>query len=143
LNDNIKKMIKGKKHIGLGARRVVYDLGNGYVLKVAKSKYGIKNNKKEVMMYKSSPLVIKKHLGHIQKHGDGYRWLVMKKYHLNFRKTVESMRKLWVMKHKFIKNGIIPYEVSRRRGGPNFQNLRLKSNGEIIVIDYGNFEYQR
>jgi hypothetical protein len=142
LNQNIKKMIKGKNIIGVGARRVVYDLGNGFVLKVVKSKFGIKNNKREVMIYRSSLLEIRKHLGQIKKYGDGYSWLVMKKYSRDLPKSIKYSRKLYKIKAKFIKNGIVPYEASGRYG-PNYNNIRLKTNGEIVVIDYGNFKYRR
>ncbi|MCY9694797.1 DUF7948 domain-containing protein [Paenibacillus alginolyticus] len=141
LDKNIKKMIRGKNIIGLGSRRIVYDLGNGYVLKVAKSKYGIKSNKKEVTICMTSPSEIKKHLGHILKHDDRFNWIIMKNYYINFRRNKENMKKFFDMKGKFKKNRIIPYEISGR-DGPNYQNLRLNSNGEIIVIDYGNFQYQ-
>ncbi|WP_261302754.1 hypothetical protein [Paenibacillus andongensis] len=141
LDKNAKKMIRGKNIIGLGSRRVVYDLGNGYVLKVAKSKYGIKSNKKEVAICMSSPSELKKHLGHILKHDDRFNWIIMKNYYKNFRKNKETMKKFFDMKGKFKKNRIIPYEISGREG-PNYQNLRLNSDGEIVVIDYGNFKYQ-
>ncbi|KRE34264.1 hypothetical protein [Paenibacillus sp. Soil724D2] len=141
LDKHIKKMIQGKNIIGLGSRRVVYDLGNGYVLKVAKSKYGVKSNKKEVTICMTSPTDIKKHLGHILKHDDRYNWIIMKNYKTNFRRNKENMKKFLDMKGKFRKNRIIPYEISGR-DGPNYQNLRLNSDGEIIVIDYGNFKYQ-
>ncbi|WP_307442704.1 hypothetical protein [Paenibacillus sp. V4I3] len=141
LDKNIKKMIQGKNIIGLGSRRVVYDLGNGYVLKVAKSKYGIKSNKKEVTICMTSPTDIKKHLGHILKHDDRYNWIIMKNYKTNFRRNKENMKKFFNMKGKFRRNRIIPYEISGR-DGPNYQNLRLNSDGEIVVIDYGNFKYQ-
>ncbi|KRF09892.1 hypothetical protein [Paenibacillus sp. Soil787] len=137
----VKKMIRGKNIIGLGSRRVVYDLGNGYVLKVAKSKYGIKSNKKEVTICMTSPSEIKKHLGRILKHDDRFNWIIMKNYYINFRKNKENMKKFFDMKGKFRRNRIIPYEISGR-DGPNYQNLRLNFDGEIIVIDYGNFKYQ-
>lgn len=37
----LKRLLKGKKVIGIGTRRIVYDLRNGKVLKIAKSKFGI------------------------------------------------------------------------------------------------------
>jgi hypothetical protein len=140
MSNHIKKMIKGKNIIGLGARRVVYDLGNGYVLKVAKSRYGIKSNKKEVFINRSSPSKIKKHLASIIKYGDGCGWLVMKKYTLNIPDSKEYRRKLFELRTKFRKNGIVPYEVVTRHGKPNYQNIRLKDNGKIVIIDYGNFK---
>lgn len=35
MNKKLEKMISGKKIVGLGARRVVYDLENGFVFKLA------------------------------------------------------------------------------------------------------------
>ncbi|WP_240421681.1 hypothetical protein [Paenibacillus periandrae] len=140
MNKNIKKMIRGKKNIGVGARRVVYDLGGGYVLKVAKTKYGIMSNKIEVMIYRLSPSEIKKHLARIEKFGNDYSWLVMKRYSLMLKKTDRNMRKLFAMKAKFRKYGVVPYEVTTNSGKPNYNNIRRKSNGEIVVIDFGNFK---
>ncbi|ALS20823.1 hypothetical protein [Paenibacillus naphthalenovorans] len=140
----IRKKIKGKKKIGSGARRLVYDLGNGTVIKIAKPKGGIRSNKKEFVVYKSSTYKIKKHLGKIKKHGRRYDWLIMKKYSKKFPKSKKYKRKLYKLKKLFKKNGVIPYEIMRRRTGkPNFQNLRLNKKGKIIVIDYGNFKFIR
>jgi hypothetical protein len=36
MNPYMKRKIKGKKFIGSGGTRVVYDLGNGYVMKIEK-----------------------------------------------------------------------------------------------------------
>ncbi|OZB92353.1 hypothetical protein [Paenibacillus sp. XY044] len=141
MNKNIKELISHKKIIGVGARRVVYVLGNNFVLKVAKSKYGIKSNKKEVMLYKLSPSKIKKHLARVQQYGDGYDWLVMKRYCSNFKKNNTNMRRLFAMKAKFRYYGVLPFEVTTNNGKPNYENIRLKSNNEIVVIDYGNFKW--
>jgi hypothetical protein len=140
MNKKLKKMIKGKNIIGVGRRRKVYDLGNGYTLKVAKSKDGITNNKQEVMMYRSSPPALKKHLGLIQKHGSKYSWIKMKKYTVDFRNTKINRKKLSDMNGKFRRYGIIPKDIASP--GSQQHNLRLESNGEIIVIDYGNFIYR-
>jgi hypothetical protein len=139
LNMAINK-IKGKKMIGSGARRIVYDLGNGYVIKVAKSKYGIISNKREVITYKSSPVPVKKWLGEITDYDYKYHWVTMKKYNQKFPHLKKYKQKLYQLRRLFRNNGIIPYEVVSRKGAPNFQNLRLKKNGEIVVIDYGNFK---
>ncbi|MEC0182476.1 hypothetical protein P4H61_13385 [Paenibacillus peoriae] len=141
MNKSIRDIINSKKIIGVGSRRVVYDLEDGFVLKVAKSKYGRWSNKREVMIYRSSPNKIKNHLANITTHGNQYDWLIMKRYHLNFQKNGINMLELFRMKAKFKKYGIIPFEVTRNNGKPNYQNIRLKPNGEIIVIDYGNFKY--
>jgi hypothetical protein len=132
-----------KKFIGLGARRIVYDLGNGYVLKVARSKYGIKSNKREVITFNSSQYPVKKQLGQIIDYDYKYRWVKMKKYYRKFPRQKNYNRKLYRLRCLFRNYGIIPYEIVSRKGSPNFQNLRLKKNGEIVVIDYGNFRYRR
>jgi hypothetical protein len=141
-DEDIRMMIHGKKFIGEGARRRVYDLGNGNVLKVAKSKYGIKSNKREIRTYKSAPSQVKKYIAKIRDHDDQYRWLVMKNYQLLFPQTKKYKKKLRKVKTRFKRNGIIPYEAYSQ-GEPNLQNLRIKKNGKIVVIDYGNFEHRK
>jgi hypothetical protein len=134
---------KRKKFIGLGARRIVYDLGNGYVLKVARSKYGIRSNKREVITFYSSQYPVKKRLGQVIDYDYRYRWVKMKKYYRKFPRLKRYKRKLYRLRRLFRNYGIMPYETVSRKGSPNFQNLRLKNNGEIVVIDYGNFRYRR
>jgi hypothetical protein len=145
MNNDIKKLIEGKKIIGEGARRLVYDLGNGNVLKVAKltSKNGIRSNKREIKAYNSSPSHIKKYLAAIREYDNEYLWLIMKKYNVHFPKSKKYNQILHKMRTKFREKGIIPYEVVNRQGKANFQNLRLKNNGKIVVIDYGNFKFCR
>ena len=132
-----------RKMIGSGARRIVYDLGNGYVIKVAKTKYGIQSNKREVRTYESSPASIKKLLGKITDYEKKYNWIKMKKYTRKFPHQKGYRRKLYRMRNVLRNYGIIPYEVLSSRGLPNYRNLRLKQNGSIIVIDYGNFRFRR
>ena len=60
LNPYMKRKIKGKKRIGAGGTRIVYDLGNGNVLKIAKSKKGIQCNKMEVTLYQDILETVKK-----------------------------------------------------------------------------------
>lgn len=120
----------------------MYDIGNGLVLKVAKSKYGIRSNRTEAKIYKLTPSRLKKHLGKLFKHMDN--WLIMKRYDRQFPKTKKYKRKLKKLKSRFKKKGIIAYEIfSRMRKRPNRNNLRLDSDGRIIVIDYGNFVRKR
>lgn len=138
-----KNLAKGKKVIGKGAKRIIYDRGNGYVLKVPKSKKGFISNKREVSMYRSCPLNLKKHLGKIKDFGKEYRWVIMEKYTRGFPKSIRYARKLKELKRLFIKGGIFPWDIESRYGKPNYKNLRLKKNGEIVVIDYGNFSFLR
>jgi hypothetical protein len=67
----------------------------------------------------------------------------MRKYNRKFPNSKEYKRKLNELRTIFRKNGIIPYEVVSRQGEPNFKILRLDQNGEIVVIDYGNFRFLR
>jgi hypothetical protein len=143
MNVDIEIIINEKKIIGEGARRLVYDLGNGNVIKVAKSKYGIRSNKREVKTYYSAPSRVKKHIAKIREYDKGFYWLIMKKYAVHFPKSRKYKKKLDKVRTEFRGHGIIPYEVVGRHGKPNFQNLRLKTSGKIVVIDYGNFEFYR
>jgi hypothetical protein len=136
-------LIKGKKVIGSGKRRIVYDLGNGYVIKVAKSKYGIKSNKREVITFNSSRAPIKNLLGEITNYDNKYYWVKMKNYTRKFPDQKQYRRKLYQLRCLFRSYGIHPFEVVSRKGEPNYQNLRLKEDGEIVVIDYGNFRNRR
>lgn len=94
-------------------------------------------------MYTSSPYPIKKYLGRIIGYKKDYRLLIMKKYDRKLPKSKTYKRKCYKIRTKFRKNGIIPYDMITRHGNPNRRNLRLKRNGRIVVIDYGNFKYRR
>jgi ribosomal protein L21E len=146
MNPYMKRKINGKKFIGSGGTRVVYDLGDGYVLKIAKSKKGILCNKMEVNMYKSSLKPIKKYLAQIIDYDRAYRWVTMKKYNLKFPNSPIYRRKLMKLVRKFLDNGIIPSKGISRYYNPYAPNLRLKHlrrkrNKQIVVIDYGGFKY--
>lgn len=130
MRQSIRKMIQGKKVFGEGDSRIVYDLGNGYVLKVAKSKKAIKYNESEIRIYNACPSSLRKHLAMIKRYGR--RWLIMKKYDRKFPKTRRYANKLNKLMTEFRKHGIVPHDITR-------DNLRLTHNGMIKVIDYGNF----
>lgn len=131
------------KIYGEGARRLVYDLSSGSVLKVPKSDYGVISNKREVKIYKAVPFKLKKYLGRIKGFGRGYSWIKMKKYTRHFPNSKKYASKLRRLRRLFKKGGIHPYEVVSRLGEPNYQNLRLNEQGRIKVIDYGNFTFFR
>jgi hypothetical protein len=152
MSEYIKRKIRGKKFIGSGATRVVYDLGGGYVLKIAKSKKGILCNKMEVNLYRSSSLKpIKKHLAEIIDYDAKYRWITMKKYDRKFTDSTIYRYKLMQLVKEFWGNGILPSKYVGRYNNPYApglrlklkKHLRLKKNGEIVVIDYGNFRFLR
>jgi hypothetical protein len=141
MNPYIKRKIKGKKFIGSGGTRVVYDLGNGYVLKFAKSKKGILCNKLEVTMYKSSSTPLKKYFAQIVDYDKAYLWVTMKKYVRKFPNSPIYRRELMKIVKKFLENGIIPSKGIGHYNKPYAPNLRLKQNKQIVVIDYGGFKY--
>ncbi len=120
---------------------MVYDLGDGYVLKIAKSKKGILCNKMEVNMYKSSLKPIKKYLAKIIDYDTAYRWVTMKKYDRKFPNSPMYRRKLMRLVKKFGDNGIIPSKGVGHYDKPYAPNLRLKRNKQIVIIDYGGFKY--
>lgn len=131
--------MKRSEVIGYGKNRIVYDISSGYCLKMVRSGSKRKSNKTEVMLYKSSPYLIKKHLGRILVYHQSYDWLIMKKYSRKFPKTKRYKRELFKLLRKFKAYGIYPID-SLKRGRPHYKNLRLRRNGTIVVIDYGHFK---
>ncbi|UUZ93608.1 hypothetical protein LJK87_02340 [Paenibacillus sp. P25] len=121
--------------------RIVYDLGNGYVLKLAKSKKGIKCNRMEADLYRSTKESLKRHLAEIKSHDPSYRWVMMKKYSTAFPNRPAYRRKLKHLVERLRASGITPSKGVGRYNTPYAPNLRLKRNKEIVVIDYGGFHY--
>jgi hypothetical protein len=122
MSNYIRKKIEGKKVIGSGKYRTVYDLGSGYVMKVATSKLGIKINKREGKMYESVPSRIRIYLAQIKKYGMG--WIIMKKYVRQVPKSRRYKQKVRNIKSTFRKNGITPNDVTHH-GKLQYQNIRL------------------
>ncbi|MFD0696339.1 hypothetical protein ACFQZT_19930 [Paenibacillus sp. GCM10027628] len=147
MNNYMKRMIRGKKILGSGGTRVVYDLDNGYVIKIAKSQKGIRCNKMEVTLYRSSPNAIKKYFAPIINYDKVYRWLIMKKYIQKFPSdSLIYKRQLRQLVKKFLDQGIIPSKGIGRYYNPyapnlRLKHLRLKGSKQIVVIDYGGFKY--
>jgi hypothetical protein len=140
MNRNLKKMLKGKKLIGIGSTRLVFDLSNGNVLKLAVSNKGFQCNITEARIYSYASPEIRKHLGRIKKYHFKYRWLVMKKYKLNLRETRINKRRLNKLKVTFRKNGIIAKDIISESGKINRGNSSLINKNQVVIIDYGKFE---
>ncbi|WP_123039678.1 hypothetical protein [Cohnella candidum] len=136
------KEIKGKV-IARGARRTVFELDNGNVMKIPVSKYGYRSNAREVNVYKRCGKRLKRHLGKIVRYGDRYEYLIMKKYDRRFPKSNRFFEELKRLKRLFTEKGIYPYDIVSNRGKANYQNLRLDNDGRIIIIDYGNFIFKK
>ncbi|MCJ7992691.1 hypothetical protein MUB15_31750 [Priestia sp. OVS21] len=125
-----KKILKLKyKKLGNGRQRIVYDLNNGYVLKVALSQSGIQNNKTEFKIYKHCPADLRKHLCLVKE--VGYGWIIMKKMNIEVPNKIYN-KKLPELKAKFLAAGIKPRDME-------INNIRLSKKGKITVVDYGNF----
>ena len=127
----IKTLRLKYKKIGNGGQRIVFDLNNGYVLKVALNGRGVESNKREWQLFFSSPPHIRKHLCPVERCGHG--WIIMK----NMTSQLMSVKaydkkKIERLIKKFKKNGITPQDTK-------IDNLALTKNGTIIVLDYGNF----
>lgn len=136
----MKKSVK--QNSWQGRNRIVYDTGNGYVVKLAKSRAGIKSNMNEVKLYNSSPYRLTKYLGRIKVYHYRYDWLIMKKYPQKFPQLKKYERRLSKVRALFKKHGIVPLDTLKH-GKPKPQNLRIKRNGNIAIIDYGHFRYFR
>ncbi|UVI28641.1 hypothetical protein [Paenibacillus spongiae] len=134
---NMKRKSKNKLRlkytvIGSGKTRIVYDLENGYVVKVALSKKGLTSNQKELHLYNRCSRRLRKHLCPVIEYGNG--WIIMKKISRIEKLTEEYEKKLPRLRKKFLKEGI---EARSLRS----KNLAISSDNRIIVIDYGSFRY--
>jgi hypothetical protein len=123
--------------LGAGKHRVVYDLGDGRVLKVALVPKGIECNSREASLYRKAPPDLKKHLCPVLAAGPG--WLAMKKMTKKVPKTrryAKRLRRIQKLSESF---GVrISDLFSRRTGNPRRNNIRLSDEGRIVLIDYAN-----
>jgi hypothetical protein len=125
------------KYIGTGWHRIVFDLDNGYVLKVARIRKGIQGNRNEINLYSSVPSELKNHLCKIVDYGEG--WVVMKKMDRKVPRKEEYYKKTKIMNDKFRQYGVKLSDVISRDGRkPKMGNVRLSVDKEIVIIDYAN-----
>lgn len=121
------------KIIGIGKTRIVYDLDNGYVVKIAHSKKGLTSNRTEFQLYNRCSSRLRRHLCPVIEYGDG--WVVMKKMHRMESLTEEYETKLLRLRRRFLNEGIVARSLRSK-------NLAVsRDNNRIIVIDYGSFRY--
>jgi len=123
---------------GVGKHRVVYDLGKGKILKVAKVKKGIRCNRNEVSLYKEVSSRLRRHLCEVLDHGKG--WVVMKKMNAKLPSEPKYAEQLDEIRDNFLKAGVQITDLYRRKSGkPKRENLRLDKKKDIVVIiDYAN-----
>lgn len=131
-----KNVLKLKyKIIGNGHNRIVYDLKNGNVLKVAISNLGLRNNKIEFRIYRKCPGHLRKYLCPVKKKGRG--WIVMRKIETKVPVNKRYDTQIDQLRQRFIEAGIKPEDMMNRA------NLALSKDRQIIVIDYGNFSIMK
>jgi hypothetical protein len=119
------------KMIGGGTNRIVYDLNNGNVLKVAISNWGLRCNKTEFEIYTHCPDNLQKYLCPVKEFGCG--WIIMEKMDRELPFNIHYFTKASELEMKFLMAGIIPIDMKR------MSNLALTKENEIMVIDYGLF----
>ncbi|MGG4263864.1 hypothetical protein [Peribacillus simplex] len=125
------KTLKFKyKMIGNGLNRVVYDLNNGYILKIALSELGLISNANEASIYNNCKEEVRKYLCPIKEHGTG--WIIMKKVDTKVSNPIKEYTKLIKLDLKFLRYGIIPIDL-------RLDNVGFTENNEMVVIDYGLF----
>ncbi|SIR58885.1 hypothetical protein SAMN05878482_104380 [Peribacillus simplex] len=126
-----RKTLKLKyKIIGHGFNRVVYDLNNGYILKVAFSEVGLISNANEAYLYNNCNEEVKKYLCPVKEHGTG--WIIMKKVDTKVPFAIKEYTKLIKLELKFLRYGIIPIDL-------RLDNVGYNEKDEMVVIDYGLF----
>ncbi|MDO7487094.1 hypothetical protein ACIQYG_18730 [Peribacillus sp. NPDC096622] len=126
-----RKTLKFKyKIIGHGFNRVVYDLNNGYILKVAFSEVGLISNANEAYIYNNCNEKVKKYLCPVKEYGTG--WIIMKKVDTNVPFAIKEYTKLIKLELNFLRYGIIPIDL-------RLDNVGYNGNDEMVVIDYGLF----
>ncbi|ROR28339.1 hypothetical protein EDD66_105281 [Mobilisporobacter senegalensis] len=125
------------KYIAEGSGRRVYDLGNGYVVKVAKNPRGFAQNKVEYDIAKNSNLQI---FATVLTVSDDFRYLIMERaerikniyYVMNYFK-VKNARELYHLKE--LQDIARDYELILRDLG------RASNWGQIkdrpVIVDYG------
>ncbi|WP_458352642.1 hypothetical protein [Peribacillus frigoritolerans] len=118
------------KIIGHGFNRVVYDLNNGYILKVAFSEVGLISNANEAYIYNNCNEKVKKYLCPVKEYGTG--WIIMKKVDTNVPFAIKEYTKLFKLELNFLWCGIIPIDL-------RLDNVGYNGNDEMVVIDYGFF----
>jgi hypothetical protein len=125
------------RYIGSGSSRDVFDLGNGYVIKVAKNLAGIAQNKSEynISQYDDSGLFAK-----VVQVSNDFKFLIMEK-----ADNIYSMSVVWKYFNVRGKNGLFnlkEIQDIKRHFNLLLADLERKSswgmiNGRPVIIDYG------
>lgn len=135
IGSNIKK--GAYQYIGKGSGRVVFDLGNGYVVKAAKNRKGLAQNQAEYIIWSksNSPLLAK-----IIDISEDYQLLIMEK-----AEKVRHISEIW---HYFdVNSNRALYQLEELNDIASQFNLVLVDfgrpvnwgtlNGKPVIVDYG------
>lgn len=137
--ENISTNIRLRAYpkIGSGSGRVVYDLGNGYVVKAARNRKGIEQNKAEHQISDIEDWHI---FAKVIAHSEDYFLIIMEK-----ARRVSSFKEIWSYYH--VKNNRQLLSTNEFQSNLIKYDLltadlcRLSSwgiiNGKPVIIDYG------
>jgi hypothetical protein len=137
--ENISTNIRSKAYpkIGSGSGRIVFDLGNGYVVKAARNRKGIEQNKAEHQISNIENWNI---FAKVMAHSEDYSLIIMEK-----AQRISSFRDIWNYYH--VKNNRQLLSSDEFQSNLIKYNLltadlcRLSSwgiiNGKPVIIDYG------
>lgn len=137
-NEIMQGIRQGKyKYIGDGSGRVVFDMKNGYVVKVAKNMAGIAQNKAEYKISKNDKSRI---FAEVVQASDDYYFIIMKK-----AEKVNNMYYVWLYFNAWNERDFLRrYEIQEVRNKYNLLlgDLKKKSSwgivdGKAVIIDYG------
>ena len=137
-NEIMQGIRQGKyKYIGDGSGRVVFDMKNGYVVKVAKNMAGIAQNKAEYKISKNDNSRI---FAEVVQASNDYYFIIMKK-----AEKVNNMYYVWLYFNAWNERDFLRrYEIQEVRNKYNLLlgDLKKKSSwgivdGKAVIIDYG------
>lgn len=138
---NMKRVVF--KYIGSGSGRNVFDMGNGYVIKVAKNSAGIAQNQTE---YKISSMDSSKLFAKVIKVSNNFKFIIMEKAY-----KINNLSYVW---DYFDVDNLIDFiSIQELREIHMKYNLLWEDlcrgsswgiiNGRAVIIDYGFTRYVR
>ncbi|GGG13559.1 hypothetical protein [Paenibacillus abyssi] len=119
------------KILGSGKTRIVYDLKNGYVLKIAISRRGLRSNQREYDIYTRCSRRMRRYLCPVMEHGHG--WIIMKKLKRRAVLSDKDEMTLSKIRNRFLKEKIVARSLREK-------NL-ARYKKRFVVIDYGSFRF--
>lgn len=125
------------RYIGAGSARKVYDLGNGFVIKIAKNVKGIAQNEAEFLISNNDDSSL---LAKVYFISDDYKYLIMKKA-INIKSEIELLNYFKIRNKKELKNNKFIKEIYDRHNLVWADLYKFTSWGKIknrlVLIDYG------